>query len=174
MAWQELNEMLLTQPYHWLIQSHFGGLKATLLCPFNFFVMAAALQVEFAQEWLHLSWSFWSIAWRCSKWGRVDPGEQLCWWGGRGGVFLQRVLKKKWEAWWWVTTSSFSTSACRGHVCLHLELITVTTSSENLDVGKSTGILPRLFPWAVRLTVQMCFFQCMVPFPPTTKFMLTF
>lgn len=51
--------------------------------------MAAAHQVEVAQEWLHLSRSLWSIAWRCSKWGWMDPGEQLCWWGGTGGVSHQ-------------------------------------------------------------------------------------
>lgn len=50
--------------------SHITGLyKATLvasrqpvLYSFNFLVVAAALQVEVAQEWLHLSRSFWSIA----------------------------------------------------------------------------------------------------------------
>lgn len=94
--------------------------------------------------------------------------------GRERGCFPAEVWKKKREAWWWVTASSFSMSACRGHVCLHLELITVTTSSENLDTGKSTGILPRHFPWAVRLMVQMYFFQYIVPFPPTTKFILTF
>lgn len=102
------------------------------------------------------------------KWGWMDPGEQLCWWGGTGGVFHQRVLKKRWEAWWWVTTSSFSTSACRGHVCLHLELITVTTSSENLDVGKSTGILPRLFPWAIGSNV-LFFFPVYGTFPSNNQ-----
>lgn len=71
---------------------------------------------------------------------------QVSRWGGTGGVFHQRVLKEKWEACWVGGNLFFSMSACRGHVCLHLELITVTTSSEDLDAGKSTGILPRLFP----------------------------
>jgi len=44
--------------------------------------------------------SFLSKDGRCLKWGWLDPGKELCWWVGGGGVFQQRVLKNKREVWW--------------------------------------------------------------------------